>query len=361
MRFPRVLPTLTLTAACAAAGAGMLAAAPGALAASTDLSQASSENWSGYVAGAASGSSRRFRSVTGSWTEPAAKCARSSGRTYSAFWVGLGGSDSSGKLEQAGTEADCTAAGRATYHAWYELVPSAPVRFDLAVHAGDAMTATTTVDGDTVTNTIVDHTTGQAASRTRAMSDPDVSTAEWIAEAPSACRVSTSDCTPLPLTNFGTVHFTGASATDTNGHTGSIGDARWSAVAVTLDPSAGPESGGGANGYAGIGVTTSAASSGDASPASPTAGGSAFTVTYGQESSQADGSGDDGPTPDAGDGYGYGYGYGSGGYGAGYGNGAAGYAYGDGAAGYAYDSGSGGGYGDGGYGATGYGDGYYGY
>ena len=58
------------------------------------------------------------------------------------------------------------------------------------------------------------------------MQNPDTSSAEWIAEAPSQCD-STSSCTPLPLADFGTVQFTGASAT-ANGHTGSIDDSNWS-------------------------------------------------------------------------------------------------------------------------------------
>ena len=40
------------------------------------------------------------------------------------------------------------------------------------------------------------------------MSNPDTSSAEWIAEAPSQCDGSGS-CQPLPLADFGTVQFTG--------------------------------------------------------------------------------------------------------------------------------------------------------
>ena len=52
------------------------------------------------------------------------------------------------------------------------------------------------------------------------MSNPDISSAEWIAEAPSTCSQGLSSCTPLPLADFGTVQFTSASATTTDGHTG---------------------------------------------------------------------------------------------------------------------------------------------
>src|SRR5207248_473552 len=85
--------------------------------------------WAGYVAGGSS-SNTQFSSVSGSWTQPTARCG--SGQTYSAFWVGLGGSgDGSSALEQTGTQADCTADGGTEYYAWYELVPAAPLRPEL--------------------------------------------------------------------------------------------------------------------------------------------------------------------------------------------------------------------------------------
>ena len=39
----------------------------------------------------------------------------------------------------------------------------------------------------------------------------------------------------LPLTDFGTVRFTSATATSTSGHTGTISDAAWSATRIVLD------------------------------------------------------------------------------------------------------------------------------
>jgi hypothetical protein len=43
----------------------------------------------------------------------------------------------------------------------------------------------------------------------------------------------------MPLADFGRVDFTGASATTTDGHTGSISDSEWRAEAVSLDSSGG--------------------------------------------------------------------------------------------------------------------------
>jgi hypothetical protein len=276
--------------------------------------------------------------VTGSWVVPTAKCS-AGGATYSAFWVGLGGADGRQALEQDGTEANCDADGAAHYYAWYELVPKAPVRVDLAVHPGDHMTATTTVDGHQVTESIVNQTTGQSFTKTLTMSNPDTSTAEWIAEAPSQCQSGATNCTALPLSNFGKVSFTSASATDSSGHTGTISSNDWSTAALTLDPSESSSAGSipAAYGYGyGYAQGGPSAASGSASPSALSDGGSAFDVTYRRTASASSGAGSAhgyGGAGSAGTGYGY---PGGGGY--------------PGGSGYGYPGGYGGGeYGDGGY------------
>ena len=198
---------------------------------------------SGFAVSAAAGSSRR----------PSAPA-----RTATpAFWVGLGGSGAgsgsdgaagsgqTGALEQAGTEADCTSGGSASYFAWYELVPAAPVSVGLTIQAGDRVSSRVSVAGTAVTVSITDDTSGQTATKSLTMDNPDTSTAEWIAEAPSSCDQG-GNCSPLPLTDFGTVPFTGASATATDGHTGTISDGDWSADAVQLSPGASASGMGGA-------------------------------------------------------------------------------------------------------------------
>ena len=294
MNLKRVFPTLTVTAACT------LGAVPLASAKADAVQQATSGNWSGYVVGAKD--NRTYKSVTGSWVQPTATCDARDGDTYGAFWVGLGGVSSAEALEQDGTEVNCSAEGRATYYAWYELVPKAPVKVDLAVHPGDHMTATTTVNGHDVTESIVNQTTGASFTKTLTMANPDVSSAEWIAEAPSQCRGSVNNCTALSLTNFGEVAFTSATATDSTGHTGSPSDAEWQTAALTLDSSqsAGAQ-------YVGL------SSGGGATPSALSGDGSSFSVTYRRSTASA--------------------GYGGGGYG-GYGGG--GYGYSSGGAGYGY-------------------------
>lgn len=348
MNAKRIIPISAATVACA------LGAVPAwTSAASADVQQAESANWSGYVVGgsSSSGSGKQFSSVSGSWVQPAVKCTGAS--DDSAFWVGLGGADESGggtsgsgsgdgpgfgggsgvgqssvgssqsdSLEQAGTEADCSASGAASYFAWYELVPAAPVRMDLAIRAGDHITTKVTISGSNMVVNMSDQTTGQSTTKTVPTNNPDVSSAEWIAEAPSQCAEGVSSCTPLPLTDFGTVQFSGASATTTDGHTGTISDPEWNAAAVSLSPGASDD-----GGFTSQFASTSSDSTAGATPSTLSSDGSSFSVAWSDASSStgtAPTSGSSGSGYGGGDPYGYGggdpYGYGGGdpyGYGGG--------------------------------------------
>jgi hypothetical protein len=328
----RLIPVLAVVAATA------VGAASPASAAATDAQQAVSANWAGYVVGDSSdGGGEQFSTVSASWVEPSVQCTN--GQGYSVFWVGLGGSaEQSGSLEQAGTEADCTSTGAVDDFAWYELVPAAPVRLDLAIHPGDRVNGKVTVNGTQVIVALSDQTTGGSVTRTLQMSNPDTSTAEWIAEAPSSCD-QTSNCQPLPLADFNSVNFTDASAT-AGGHTGTISDSDWTADAVTLD-------GSGDAGVGGAGFASDQSSAG-AQPSALSSDGSSFSVTWsstgGQSTAAAGGTGSAGGNPTAGEG-GFGSGVGGGyGDGGGYGGGYGGYGYGYG--GYGYGGYSYGGYGD---------------
>ena len=97
---------------------------------------------------------------------------------------------------------------------------------------GDHITASVSVNGTNTSFSLTDKTTGQSFAKTVQSPNPDTSSAEWIAEAPSQCDGSGS-CTPLPLSDFGTVDFTSATAT-ANGHTGTISDPNWTAQPVAL-------------------------------------------------------------------------------------------------------------------------------
>jgi hypothetical protein len=203
-----------------------------------------SSNWAGYVAnGPDPATPTSFSGVSARWVAPKATCTR--GRTtYSAFWVGLGGfSETSQALEQIGTAADCRATGTAVYSMWYELVPAASVRIKYKVFPGNVITATVNVVGTKVTMEIRNLTRRTKFTKVLNASVVDVSSAEWVAEAPSSCD-SDGNCVVLPLTNFNNVSFTSASAT-TEGHTGTISDPTWTAspielVSAAASPVAGP-------------------------------------------------------------------------------------------------------------------------
>ena len=339
MKLRLALTTLT-------AGAALLGVSAGSAGAATSASDAQvSANWAGYVAGSSDGSTQ-FSNVSGSWVQPTSTC--SSGQDDAAFWVGIGGDDgqssssfgqsslgdgSSTSLEQIGTEGNCTGNGT-SYYAWYELVPAAPVQLNLTIHPGDHITASVAVSGSNTSFSLKDETTGQSFTKTVASPNPDTSSAEWIAEAPSQCDGSGS-CTPLPLSDFGTVDFTNATATS-NGHTGPISDSSWSAQPIAL----------GSSGSYDISYGSGGNSAG-ATPSTLSSDGSSFSVCWQQNGAGSSSSQTSGSSGGYGDGGYGGGGYGYGGYPGGYGG------YGGGG----YGSGGYGGYGDGGYG---YGQGGYG-
>jgi hypothetical protein len=203
--------------------AAVLAALAGAGAARAAGRVEVSSNWSGYAITAPDVTPLAFSDVTGTWVEPKAKCTLGR-RSASAFWVGLGGySDSATSLEQLGTAADCTGSSTtAVHYAWWEIIPAAAVRIPLKIFAGDTITAAVVVDGQKVTLFLKDVTRKTRYTKiVNTTQTLDVSSAEWIAEAPSEC--TGGRCKVVPLTNFGTVTFSKAAAV-ANGHAGTITD-----------------------------------------------------------------------------------------------------------------------------------------
>jgi hypothetical protein len=281
-----ILPSLAASAALAVGGGFALNGAAPASAHVVNAQQAASQNWAGYVAHSSLGSGQ-FSSVSGSWVQPSVNS--STGQGYSAFWVGLGGSSSQSQaLEQVGTSAD-TVNGQTQYYAWYELVPAPETRLDLAVHPGDHMTGKVSVSGTTVNISLSDQTTGQSVTKQLQMSNPDTSSAEWIAEAPSSVSPDGAHQV-LPLADFGKVTFTNASATS-DGHTGSVSDPNWSLQQVQLNSpgGSGDWTGGGA-GIAGDGAGFVSAQSGAGAQASSLTGdGSSFSVGWTSDGSGATG------------------------------------------------------------------------
>jgi hypothetical protein len=226
-----------------------------------------SSNWSGYAAQDVNAAGLQFTSVTGTWTVPVTTCT--SGSTASAaFWVGLGGaSETSTGLEQTGTGADCSN-GTARYYAWYEILPAASVEVPLKVKPGDQITTSVNVNGTTTLVQIKNRTRKTSFTKALQVASPDLSSAEWIAEAPSACT-SGGRCTVLPLANFGTVTFTRAAAI-ASGHPGTITDPTWESDSISLVPQS-------ANRFF---ATRDSSSTAGATPGALSADGRSFPVSW---------------------------------------------------------------------------------
>jgi Peptidase A4 family len=256
VRLTRLLPAL----------AGALALAAPAYAGDPMVSA----NWSGYAVtgtNATTGASTQFTSVYAEWVEPNVTCT-TRGTTYSAFWVGLGGyaHDAPG-LEQIGTKADCIGNLATDYVPWYELAPAVAVRIRLKVFPGNRLAGSVAADGTTVTLRLENLSRGTFFAKRLTIDAPDVSSAEWIAEAPTGCNAS-GHCQVLPLAQFGHVSFRHAQTTG-DGHIGTIGDPAWSPTPIWMitDP-----------GFAGPLGAFTAGTGGVPSPLSPD--GASFTVGW---------------------------------------------------------------------------------
>ena len=241
--------------------------APAALADSTN-----SSNWAGYAVHKPGVS---FHTVSGTWRQPDANCTPGA-QSYSAFWVGLGGfSLNAPALEQTGTEVDCSISGKVVSTAWYELVPAASVPIRLTVHPGDLMRARVTVTGRQVVISLDDVTRHVGFKKTLNANVIDVSSAEWIAEAPSQC-VSIDSCQTLPLADFAPTKFDSATVKSSTGHSGSISDRTWGWTKINLTP--------GGRRYAAYNGSGPAA--GAASTSSLISGGRSFSVIWALASAQ---------------------------------------------------------------------------
>jgi len=238
----------------------VLAAAPSAAA---DTSPSS--NWAGY---AVHGTGVSFEQVSAQWRQPRATCVPGSA-TYSAAWVGLGGFDeNSMALEQIGTELDCSKAGRVHSSAWFELVPDPARMIRLSIRPGDLIAANVTVTADRMLVSLSDRTRHRTFTNNVYAPEVDVSSAEWIVEAPSNC-VSADSCRTLPLADFGSTTFRHARAVSTTGVAGPISGPAWGRTRILLRPG-------------GTRLVSFEPSEGAATPLALAVGGSSFKVVYSQ-------------------------------------------------------------------------------
>jgi Peptidase A4 family len=277
LTYPPMKPLMALTASVAFIAAALGGLASTAAAATRDITPSVSSNWAGYaisdpatIAGGVSTQPLTFSDVTATWVQPKANCGVSKAAGYSAFWVGLGGfATTSSALEQVGTESDCAEGGIPVYFAWYEIVPAPSVRVDLKIHPGDLITTAVVVNGTDVLVQVKDRTRGVNFIRHLTAPKPDISSAEWIAEAPSQCDSATR-CQVLPLANFGSVAFSRIAAI-ANGHPGTLTDPTWSSLPIQLVPHS--------NYHSFFGAPDTASRAG-ATPGSASSDGRTFTVSW---------------------------------------------------------------------------------
>lgn len=265
VKAPKLLLAWLTVTICCVAPAGQAFATP--LVSVHAMAQEASANWAGYVVT----SGKPFRRVVGAWGQPRVSC-EGMRDSYSAFWVGLGGfTRNAHGLEQIGTEADC-AQGVSSSYAWYELLPAAPVRLKLTVHPGDELAASVTVDGHDVTLHLHDLSTGKSLAKTVRLTSPDTSSADWIAEAPSTCVSGGQLCHVLPLTDFSSVTFAGATAATRAGAMSPIDSPAFHPTKVTLKSSR--------IGFGIPGRAIEGAPGGQATPSLLAESGSSFTITW---------------------------------------------------------------------------------
>ena len=173
-------------------------------------STSNSLNWAGFAA------TGTIQTVTGSWTQPTVVCSGSKAQ-QSAFWIGIDGfAATDPTVQQIGTDADCTKASKGipstpVYYAWYQMYPQALVGLSPTTYPvvpGNVLSASVIRVGGSYVLSMSDLGHWTFAVTVAASTPPLNSSAEWIAEAPLSC--SAGKCKPVPLANFGSIAFTGA-------------------------------------------------------------------------------------------------------------------------------------------------------
>ncbi len=167
-----------------------------------------SNNWYGYNQGTLKKGNKLFNSVSGDWTVPTATQHTSGQAENSSTWIGIGGgcvdsgcTATDSTLIQTGTEQDVDANGKASYSAWWELVPVTSLTIsNFNVSPGDQMHADITevvADSDLWTITLKDLTKGETFTQTVPYPSTHL-TAEWIQETPLTIGTDGTGLASLP-------------------------------------------------------------------------------------------------------------------------------------------------------------------
>jgi Peptidase A4 family len=197
-------------------------------------------NSAGY---AVSHTRTRFRSVRATFFVPYLNCGLSKG-ARSSQWVGLDGFvGAPDSVEQDGIEADCSSAGRSSFHAWYAMYPRPRTTPKIAIRSGDSVTARISYDlADTTFSLALTNNTTGGHFAVRKKCPHGVrcprNSAEVITSAPAAgtaahLRIS-------PLADYGAVSYTAISIVNRAGQSGGLRSARWSATRIIQTEQAAP-------------------------------------------------------------------------------------------------------------------------
>ncbi|KAH9931533.1 peptidase G1, partial [Fomitopsis serialis] len=178
-----------------------------------------SSNWAGAVYD--SYPSGSFTSVTGTFTVPTPSAPSGGRGSYSASaWVGIDGDTCSTAILQTGVDFTIDGGDVSYDGAWYEWYPDYAYDFSgISFSAGDTVKLTVTASSTTSGTAVIENTsTGQTVTQDITSSSALCEeNAEWIVEDYE------EGGSLVPLADFGTVTFTGASAETTSGAVGPSG------------------------------------------------------------------------------------------------------------------------------------------
>jgi hypothetical protein len=182
-----------------------------------------SSNWFGYNQGSQEQGGKKFHSIAGDWTVPTARQHTKGHSESSSTWIGIGGgcvdakcSMSDSTLIQTGTEQDVSAAGKASYSAWWEIIPGPSVSINMKVHPGDHMRASIVEAprGSEVWRITLQNLTRHQTFTKTVPYTSTRATAEWIEETPIVIGTNAglADLPNLSRTIFDRAKVNGSSA-----------------------------------------------------------------------------------------------------------------------------------------------------
>ena len=198
-----------------------------------------SVRWSGWIV---SRNGQHFDRVSASWRIPSVKCAPLGAGAYSLTWVGLGGANEN-KLEQIGTESDCTdgfpgVKSVAYAQLWWEVLPAPEQDVGELITPGDLVDASVTISGRRATVSLRDVTQKWRFVKTISVRPRDLteSSADWIEEDPEICPTSmiVVSCPQKPFAHYRKVTFANAVAGTTKHGTGPILDSHWDQIRYAM-------------------------------------------------------------------------------------------------------------------------------